>query len=184
MSFENRLRLLFWPIRRNEFDQELAERDMKLPDQTGVNPQLSTEISDEQSPVHSLSDTTPLDPLWEQIVSSIADYLDVMTSFVTVSVSGMTREQCEPYVQAGRVHDGSLLLEAVSNNNLELPLSISAHNTLHNLGWQLPTDSSENHFILLPPNRPSNEAIAEFLMRTLLDVYGVSRDNEFEFFSE
>jgi hypothetical protein len=29
MSLENRLRLLFWPIGKSEFETELAERDMK-----------------------------------------------------------------------------------------------------------------------------------------------------------
>jgi hypothetical protein len=36
MSLENRLRLLFWPIGKSEFETELAERDMKASAKKGA----------------------------------------------------------------------------------------------------------------------------------------------------
>jgi hypothetical protein len=35
MSLEHRLRLLFWPINKSEFEMALAERDMKAPSKKG-----------------------------------------------------------------------------------------------------------------------------------------------------
>jgi hypothetical protein len=36
MSLENRLRLLFWPIGKSEFEMAIAERDMKAPGKKGA----------------------------------------------------------------------------------------------------------------------------------------------------
>lgn len=103
-----------------------------------------------------------------------------MKRFITVNVSGQMRENCEPYIQAARYEGDLLVLEAISDNFIDNPLSLLARNTLEFLLWREPNEYNENHHIVLGPDRPTNDLIARFMILTLQDVYGASPENKFE----
>jgi len=179
MSIVDRLRWLFWPTSQSEFKREKASQN-NIADVLQETPNSDSVIKNLDTLVYP----GPLDTAWALVVRQVAGSLDAMTSFLTVNVSGTTREQCEPYVQASRGDQGIMLLEAVSDNNLNAPLSATARNTLSYLGWCEPDNNDQNHYIVLSSHRPANTQVAEFLVRTLLDVYGVNSSCEFEYSTE
>jgi hypothetical protein len=73
-----------------------------------------------------------------------------------------------------------LVLEAVSDNFLEVPLSMRAFVALRYLGWSDPNEQNENHHVVLGPERAANNLIARFLILTLRNVYGASPANKFD----
>jgi hypothetical protein len=50
-----------------------------------------------------------------------------------------------------------LLLEAVSDNFLETPLSMRAFVALRYLGWNDPNEQNQNHHVVLGPERRYND---------------------------
>lgn len=128
----------------------------------------------------NLNQIASLDENWGEIVSYLYWGLDTMELFVTVVASGEIRERCEPYVQAAKIDNNSIVLEAISDNFSDAPLSPLARDVLNELGWTQPNEENDNHHILLGPGRPSNDLIARFMILTLRDVYGVTPENKFD----
>ena len=121
-----------------------------------------------------------LEPEWSPFVEYLLGCLDRMTEFMTLGVTGKLIENCEPFVQAGFSPNNVLVLEAVSDNFLEVPLSMRALVALRYLGWSDPNEQNENHHVVLGPERAPNHLIAQFLILTLRDAYGASPANKFD----
>ena len=121
-----------------------------------------------------------LEPEWSTFVEYLLGCLDRMTGFATLSVTGKIIENCEPFVQAAIFPNNVLVLEAVSDNYLETPLSMRAFVALRYLGWNDPNEQNQNHHVVLGPERAPNHLIARFLILTLRDVYGATPANKFD----
>ena len=121
-----------------------------------------------------------LESEWSPFVEYLLDCLDRMTGFATLSVTGKIIESCEPFVQAAIFPNNVLVLEAVSDNYLETPLSMRAFVALRYLGWSDPNEQNQNHHVVLQPERAPNHLIARFLILTLRDVYGATPANKFD----
>jgi hypothetical protein len=121
-----------------------------------------------------------LEPEWSPFVEYLLGCLDRMTGFATLSVTGKIIENCEPFVQAAIFPNNVLVLEAVSDNYLETPLSMRAFVALRYLGWNDPNEQNQNHHVVLGPERAPNRLIARFLILTLRDVYGATPANKFD----
>lgn len=122
----------------------------------------------------NLTYTGTLEPHWDQLASMMTDAIDQMASFVTVNAQGQMIEKCEPYVQLARLPDGGVMMEAVSDNYLETPLSMRALVVFRYMQWLDPDTNSANYYITLPAGRPPNHILARFLILTLRDVYGAT----------
>ena len=121
-----------------------------------------------------------LEPEWSPFIEHLFGHLNQMSGFVTLNVSGKVIEDCEPFVQAAIFPNNVLLLEAVSDNFLETPLSMRAFVALRYLGWSDPNEQNQNHHVVLGPERAPNHLIARFLILTLRDVYGATPTNHFD----
>ena len=121
-----------------------------------------------------------LEPEWSPSVENFLGRLDQMTRFVTLNVTGKLIENCEPFVQAAIFPNNVLVLEAVSDNYLETPLSMRAFVALRYLGWSDPNEQNQNHHVVLQPERAPNHLIARFLILTLRDAYGATPTNKFD----
>ena len=121
------------------------------------------------------------DPNWEALTKTIAAMVVLAPEYVVVQVHGADGPNGGPYVQTLQEEDGYLTLEACSNSFLDVPLSNDQLLELLEMGWNSPEpeDGMPNYFRLVGPDATPNE-VAEFLVRTLADVYKVSIDSEFE----
>lgn len=82
------------------------------------------------------------------------------------------------YVQGMVEDDGSLHLEAPSNEFLASPLTAIQVSALLELGWQPPQRELPNFWRLLRPTEIAPGRVADLLMRTL-EIYGVDPHAEF-----
>lgn len=121
-----------------------------------------------------------LETEWSPYVENLFGRLNQISGFVTLNVAGKLIENCEPFVQAAIFPNNVLLLEAVSDNFLETPLSMRAFVALRYLGWSDPNEQNQNHHVVLGPERAPNHLIARFLILTLRDVYGATPTNQFD----
>jgi len=108
----------------------------------------------------------------ERLVSFVAALVALTDDVVVVNVSS-SDEHPEVYVQLCREDDGALTLEAVSNQFLSRELTPDQISTLHAMGWNDPVDGEMPNFHRFVPARETAPGeIAEFLVRTLINVYG------------
>jgi len=123
----------------------------------------------------------PLDSAWEALVRTVAAMVTLAPEHVVVQVYGDDGPHGGPYVQTLREDVGYMTLEASSNAFLDVPLSENAISQLVNMGWNSPQpeEGMPNYFCTVGPDSTPGE-IAEFLVRTLCDVYNVSTRAAFE----
>lgn len=121
-----------------------------------------------------------LEPEWSVYVEHLYGALNHINEFVTLNVSGALIENCEPFVQASKYDGDVLVLEAVSDNFLDVPLSMRAFVALRYLAWNDPSPQNPNHHIILGPDRAPNHLISRFLILTLRDVYGATPTSSFD----
>ena len=109
---------------------------------------------------------SPLEPIWDSLIRTIAAMVTLAPEYVVVQVHG---------------DDGYLTLEAASNEFLDVPLSVEASSVLIEMGWSSPEpdEGAPNYFYVIGPESTPGE-IADFLVRTLRDVYKVSTSAAFE----
>ena len=137
------------------------------------------EESPQRASVVDLTDQlieVPSDPSFfvglERLVSFVAALVALTDDVVVVNVSS-SDEHPEVYVQLCREDDGALTLEAVSNQFLSRELTPDQISTLHAMGWNDPLDGEMPNFNRFVPARETAPGeIAEFLVRTLINVYG------------
>ena len=118
----------------------------------------------------------PSDPSFflglERLISFVAALVALTDDVVVVNV-GPSDEHPEVYVQLCREDDGALTLEAVSNQFLGNELTPDQISTLQAMGWNDPIDGEMPNFHRFVPARETAPGeIAEFLVRTLINVYG------------
>jgi len=118
---------------------------------------------------------------WGALIRTIAAMVTLAPEYVVVQVHGADGPQGGPYVQTLREDEGYMTLEASSNAFLDKPLKHVAIGKLLEMGWSTPEPDSgmPNFFCSVGPDSTPRE-IAEFLVRTLRDVYAVSVEAEFE----
>jgi len=123
----------------------------------------------------------PLGSAWSPLVRTIAAMVTLSPEHVVVQVHGDDGPHGGPYVQTLREDDGYMTLEAASNVFLDTPLSEDAISQLLKMGWNSPEpeEGMPNFFCIVGPDLSPGD-IAEFLVRTLCDVYKVSTSAEFE----
>jgi hypothetical protein len=124
---------------------------------------------------------SPLEPIWDSLIRTIAAMVTLAPEYVVVQVHGDDGPDGGPYVQTLREDDGYLTLEAASNEFLDVPLSVEASSVLVEMGWNSPEpdEGAPNYFYVIGPESTPGE-IADFLVRTLRDVYKVSTSAAFE----
>jgi len=108
----------------------------------------------------------------ERLVSFVAALVALTDDVVVINVAA-TDSHPEVYVQLCREDDGALTLEAVSNEFLDGTLTPDQVSTLLSMGWQEPIDSAMPNFhryVLARETAPGE--VADFLVRTLIQVYG------------
>lgn len=124
----------------------------------------------------------PLEPEWQSLVSAIAAMVTLAPEHVVVQVHSDDGPHGGPYVQTLVEDDGAFTLEAASNQFLDSPLSTEAIRLLRSMGWKDPEPSVglPNHHCLTQGASAAPGAMAEFLVRTLRDAYGVTSSAVFE----
>lgn len=127
----------------------------------------------------------PFEPLaseWQPLVRTIAAMVTLAPEHVVVQVHGDDGPHGGPYVQTLQEDDGATTLEAASNAFLDTPLSDGAIETLRSMGWHDPEPEIglPNHYCMVAGESAASVDIAEFLVRTLRDAYGVGASAAFE----
>jgi len=108
----------------------------------------------------------------ERLVSFVAALVALTDDVVVINVAA-TDSHPEVYVQLCREDDGALTLEAVSNEFLDGTLTPDQVSTLLSMGWQEPIDSAMPNFHRFVSARETAPGeVADFLVRTLIQVYG------------
>ena len=123
----------------------------------------------------------PLDDSWSPLVKVLSAMITLAPSHVVLQVYTAYDGDCGPYVQTLQEEDGALHVEAVSNAYVDPPIGPDATNTLLEMGWNPPDDDGLPNFHRLFASgdvRPGE--VADFLLRTLRDVYLVTPNDEFE----
>ena len=106
-------------------------------------------------------------------------YIDQKVDHWTLQTEGGDYE-IPPYVQGLIEFDGSIHLEATSNEFLEPPLDEKASQAIRFLGWQLGGETGlPNYWLSRPVTINTSNELAELLCRTLYEIYGV--DDSFTF---
>ena len=96
-----------------------------------------------------------LEAEWSVYVEHLFGALNHINEFVTLNVSGALIENCEPFVQASKYDGDILVLEAVSENFLDVPLSMRAFVALRYLAWNDPSPQNPNHHNDVRASTPS-----------------------------
>ena len=127
--------------------------------------------------------TSPsLEADWQPLVSTIAAMVTLAPEHVVVQVHSDDGPNGGPYVQTLCEEDGAMTLEAASNVFLDQKLSHEAIELLQSMGWSEPEPDIglPNHHCMVSADSAAPGDIAEFLVRTLRDVYGVTTSAVFE----
>ena len=118
---------------------------------------------------------------WDALIKTIAAMVTLAPEYVVVQVHGADGPHGGPYVQTLREDEGYMTLEASSNTFLDKPLNDVAISKLIEMDWITPEpDSGMPNFFCSAGTDSTPREIAEFLVRTLRDVYAVSVEAEFE----
>lgn len=125
---------------------------------------------------------TPLDPIWDPLVETVAAMITLSDEYVVLQVTTPHDGACGPYIQTLQEEDGALTLEAVSNEFIEPPLGPDSINTLREMGWITPEgeDGLPNFRIFLESEEVEPGQVARFLVATLRDAYLVTPKDTFE----
>ena len=124
----------------------------------------------------------PLGGEWTSLVQILAAMITLAPEQVVLQVHTQFDGDCGPYVQTLQEEDGALHIEAVSNEFLDPEIGPDAINTLLEMGWEPPReDGLPNFFRLIHGEDFRPGEVADFLVRTLRDVYLVSPHDRFEF---
>jgi len=124
---------------------------------------------------------------WESLTTAVADALCELGSEDYLIIA---HRHINHYVQAAGCDDGALRIEAVSNTYIEplsAALTVAQYGRMAELGWRRATDDapelvtevndpagSPNFFLDLPAGW-SRRRVAELLIQTLREVYGVRK---------
>lgn len=123
----------------------------------------------------------PLGEDWVPLVQVLAAMITLAAEHVTLQVYTAFDGDCGPYVQTLHEDDGALHIEAVSNEYLDPEIGPDAINSLLEMGWNPPDeDGLPNFHRFIPSDDVRPGEVAEFLVRTLRDVYLVSPQDRFE----
>lgn len=115
------------------------------------------------------------------IIDLISKYIEQRVDHWTLQTQGAHYLDCGPYVQALLEHDNMILIEAVSNEFLDSPLSESGHHTLLFMGWRFfPGAHYPNYAQMLNLNSISAKEIAIRMVRALHFAYGVDDTFSYE----
>jgi len=124
----------------------------------------------------------PLGVEWTSLVQILAAMITLAPEQVVLQVHTQFDGDCGPYVQTLQEEDGALHIEAVSNEFLDPEIGPDAINTLVEMGWEPPReDGLPNFFRFIHGEEVRPGEVADFLVRTLRDVYLVSPHDRFEF---
>ncbi len=113
---------------------------------------------------------------WLKYTDLISQQITACRDTFILQVDTGQFSKCFPYVQLCKEEDGAMTIEAVSGRFLRPNLSPDAQNTLAELGWAPPEDSSSapNYWQFLRDEAAQAHLVAELLIKTLRDVYGVT----------
>lgn len=147
----------------------LAERHVPVPESLA---NTSEKLEPQRPPEDGLRpDLSPLLQALAAVVTLVSDYFQL---------DAHTPEHPEGiYVQGRLEDDGSLLVEVPSNEFFRPPLSPARVRLLGELGWESPEPDQPNFWRLFTPDEIVPGEVAAFMMRTLVEVYGVQDDAEF-----
>lgn len=119
-----------------------------------------------------------LRPDLNPLVQALATVVTLVTDYFQLDAH--TPEHPEGiYVQGRLEEDGSLLLEVPSNEFFRPPLSLAQERHLSELGWESPEPDLPNFWRHISPDRIVPGEVAGFILRTLVEVYGVTDESEF-----
>lgn len=106
---------------------------------------------------------------WKDYRVCLAEAFDALEDDQSIRIE-LFSEEAAPYVQALRVDDG-LLLEASSNRVLDEQWKIDkdARKRLHEIGFEQPTETVPNYWIVLPMTHV--DQAASMAVRALLDAF-------------
>ena len=124
----------------------------------------------------------PLEPAWGSLVRTIAAMITLAPEYVVVQVHTDDGPDGGPYVQTLVEEDGAMTIEASSNTFLDTPIDDLAIEVLHSLGWNDPDPEFQlpNFHQFLQGEDVKPGLIAELLVLTLRDGYGVNQKASFE----
>ena len=124
----------------------------------------------------------PLEPAWGSLVRTIAAMITLAPEYVVVQVHTDDGPDGGPYVQTLVEEDGAITIEASSNTFLDTLIDDRAIEVLHSLGWNDPDPEFQlpNFHQFLQGEDVKPGLIAELLVRTLRDGYGVNQKASFE----
>ena len=124
----------------------------------------------------------PLEPAWGSLVRTIAAMITLAPEYVVVQVHTDDGPDGGPYVQTLVEEDGAMTIEASSNTFLDTLIDDRAIEVLHSLGWNDPDPEFQlpNFHQFLQGEDVKPGLIAELLVRTLRDGYGVNQKASFE----
>lgn len=123
----------------------------------------------------------PLGTEWTSLVQILAAMITLAPEQVVLQVHTNYDGACGPYVQTLQEEDGALHIEALSNEFLDPPMGPDAINSLLEMGWEPPCDDGlPNFFRFIHSDDVRPGEVADFLVRTLRDVYLVQSTDRFE----
>lgn len=133
------------------------------------------------SPKMNLARIDSLGQEWAPLIETIAALITLAPEFVVVQTYPRNSDEIGPYVQTLQEEDGFLTIEAASDTYLPGVIGPDALNTLHEFGWEDPSDTGlPNYNILLKGEDVRPGDVAAFLVLTLRDVYLVTTNHQFE----
>ena len=124
----------------------------------------------------------PLESGWGSLVRTIAAMITLAPEYVVVQVHTDDGPDGGPYVQTLVEDAGAITIEASSNTFLDTPIDDLAIEVLHSLGWNDPDPEFQlpNFHQFLQGEDVKPGLIAELLVLTLRDGYGVNQKASFE----
>jgi hypothetical protein len=115
------------------------------------------------------------------LIKTLAAMITLAPEYVVLQVYTSYDKECGPYVQTLIEDDGTMTLEAASNNFLSPPIGLDSINTLKELGWEEPSEHRLPNFsIFLEAVDVHPGDVSSFLVLTLRDAYLVSLTDQFE----
>lgn len=120
----------------------------------------------------------PFAGLPPQLLGTVAAALTLVTDYFQLDAHTARRSE-GIYVQGEIEDDGTLFVEAPSNEFIRPALPANKVSLLIDLGWQPPNDEIPNFWRTFPPGQLAPGQVASVLVRTLMQVYGVTADDEF-----
>lgn len=143
-------------------------------------------------------ETNPfLGPQWKTLATAIEILLEDLKksgrfSIQTYAAKYGVSEETSPYLQA-LVEDGLIQMEVSANLQVRPKLSKRKHQKMAFYGWLLP-DSKKDKTLDFAERNPNfcryfsvdtpNDEIAEFILLTLVSIYGITEDDMWSLGSE